>query len=132
MEMVVEKPTQSMPSEANTLAKYLKHLPRTIRLQVTLESGVRFEGEILEPETARRKANVWLLGHAGNLLGAKNSELVITDRILWRFDVILTSPDRGEIGAVGKLCLDAVTGKAEVTNNLVAGYRENADKLIAG
>ncbi|MBI3958134.1 MAG: hypothetical protein HY328_04935 [Chloroflexi bacterium] len=131
MELVAEQSAPAIQREPNALIKYLRHLPKTFRLQARSDSGAVLALDILEPETARRKANVWLLCNAGNLLGAKNSELVITDRVLWRFDVVLTSPGRGEIGIIGKLCLDAVTGEAVLTENLVAGYRENADKLSA-
>lgn len=132
MEMVIEQSVPTTQAESNTLVKYLKHLPRTFRLQVHPDSGVLHEWEILEPETARRKANVWLLDNAGNLLGARNATLLVSGTIRWQFDVILTSPGRGLIGVIGKFCLDAVTGEAIVSKDLIPGFRRNADKLTAG
>jgi hypothetical protein len=76
-----------------------------------LSVKVHIEAEVLTAEKARRKANVWLLMNVGNLLGAENPELIFSDsHLLWRVDVILTSPTRGKIGQVGRLWLDAVTG----------------------
>ena len=132
MEMVIEQSAPTTQTATNAFVKYLKHLPRTFRLQIRSASGVLIDEEILQSEVARRKANVWLLDNAGNLLGARNAELLIDETVRWRFEVILTSPGRGVIGVIGKICMDAVTGEAIVTEDLVPGFRKNADKLIAG
>ncbi len=81
--------------------------------------NVHIEADVLPAEVVRRKANVWLLNHVGNLLGAENPELVVTEKLLWRVEVILTSPTRGQLGKVGNLYLDAVTGEALPGDNLI-------------
>lgn len=93
--------------------------------------AVHIDAEVLDSEVARRKANVWLLTNAGNLLGAKNPELLLQDRLLWRMDVILSSPRRGYIGKVGQLCVDARTGEILSADNLIEEYYTNANALAA-
>lgn len=67
---------------------------------------------VFSAETARRKANVWLLHHAGNLLRAAPPQLILTDdhQLLWCSDVILTNPQQGEVGVIGTLHTNAETG----------------------
>jgi len=107
------------------------HAPQVVKPPQKLRIAVHIEAEVLDPEVARRKANVWLLMYAGNLLGAENPELVINQGLRWRVDVILTSPKRGHIGKVGQLCLDAITGEVMATETLPEELRANADALIA-
>lgn len=107
------------------------HAQPIVKSPAKLRIAVHIEAEVLDPEVARRKANVWLLMYAGNLLGAENPELVINHGLRWRVDVILTSPKRGHIGKVGHLCLDAITGEVMATETLPEELRANADALIA-
>lgn len=92
---------------------------------------VNVQAEVLNPEVARRKANGWLLEHAGNLLGAEQPELVLGERLLWRFSVILGLPhlDRpgtGERHPIGQILLDAVTGAVEQPEALAEALQAHA------
>ncbi len=79
---------------------------------------VYIEPEILPAETARKRANVWLLYNVGNLLRAEQPKLMLTNQrqLYWGVDVMLTSPSVGNLGRVGQLEIDATTG--EILNNL--------------
>ncbi len=82
------------------------------RMQVT----VHIDTEVLNPEVARRKANVWLLETVGNLLGAENAELILSEPLRWRFDVILGLPDlsrpgSGDLFRVGTMEVNAADGE---------------------
>lgn len=84
----------------------------TARMQVM----VHVETEVMDPEIARRKANVWLLETVGNLLGAQNAELILSEPLCWRYDVILGMPDldhpgTGDLFRVGMIEVDATTGE---------------------
>jgi len=84
----------------------------TERMQVK----VHVDAEVLEPEIARRRANVWLLETVGNLLGAENAELILSEPLCWRFDVILGLPDldrpgTGDLFRIGMIEVDATTGE---------------------
>lgn len=83
-----------------------------LRMQVT----VHVDTEVLDPEVARRKANVWLLETVGNLLGAENAELILSEPLRWRFDVILGLPDlerpgAGDLFRIGKIEVNATSGE---------------------
>ena len=76
-----------------------------------LQISVHILAKVISDETARREANYWLLENVGNLLRADNPELVLGEQLIWRFDIVLTPPTRGQVGLVGRLELDAITGK---------------------
>jgi len=103
----------------------------SVKFPLKLHIAVHIDAEVLDGEVARRKANVWLLMNAGNLLGAENPELVLHHALMWRVDVILTSPSRGHIGKVGQLCLDARTGEVFATATLPEELKVSADALAA-
>lgn len=78
--------------------------------QRRLSVSVHVQTDVVAPEVARRRANVWLLENAGNLLRAESPELVIDEPLLWRFDVVLTHPKTGTVGRMGRIEVDATTG----------------------
>ena len=77
------------------------------KVQITLH----IQAEVLSAEAARRHANRWLLENVGNLLRAESPELIVSERLVWRVEVALTSPAKGRVGWVGRLFLDATTGQ---------------------
>ncbi len=97
-----------------------------------LRVDVHVQAEVLGSEVARRKANVWLLINAGNLLGAENPRLCLAERLLWKVDVVLTWPTRGCMGKVGELQLDAKTGEVFADEATAQAIGESADALAAG
>lgn len=104
--------------------------PKTQSAEPLWRVNVHIEADVLPAEVIRRKANVWLLTNVGNLLGAENPELIIKDKLMWRVDVVLTSPTRGYVGKVG-LVLDATTGVVLPTANLIDELTANAEKFIS-
>jgi hypothetical protein len=96
-----------------------------------LRIAVHIDTEVLDPEVARRKANVWLLLYAGHLLRADCPELVINDGLFWRYDVILTSPRSGSVGKVGQIHVQADTGEVVATDSLRDEYLQQAKRLLA-
>ena len=71
-----------------------------------LQVSVHIQAEVLSAEAARREANYWLLENVGNLLRADNPELVVGERLLWRIDIVLTSPKQEPVGVIGRIELD--------------------------
>jgi len=96
-----------------------------------LQVSVHIQAEVLSAEAARREANFWLLENVGNLLRADNLELVLSDRLVWRSDIVLTSPARGVIGAVGRLEIDAITGEVLADETLAEELTPHAHALTA-
>lgn len=96
-----------------------------------LPISVHIDTEILHPDAARRKANAWLLLYAGHLLRADAPELILDQELIWRYDVILTSPRGGDVGKVGQIRVRATTGEVLAELSLGDEFADNADKLIA-
>ena len=92
---------------------------------------VNIQVEVLDAELVRRKANVWLLENVGNLLGAENPELILGERLLWRYEVILglpslEQPGTGNLYRVGQIVLDAVTGEIQNSDGLAEELQVHA------
>ena len=96
-----------------------------------LQVSVHIQAEVLSAEAARREANYWLLANVGNLLRVDNLELVLGDRLVWRGDIALTSPSRGQVGVVGRLEIDATTGEVLANDTLAEELIPRAHALIA-
>ncbi len=94
--------------------------PTTSRMQVS----IHIQTEVIAPEIARKRANGWLLDNVGNLLRAETPELILDKSLIWRADVVLTSPAHGVLGYVGRLEIDALTGE-------VLADTETGETLIA-
>ena len=127
--------TMILPSRTNHVADRVNRDAPRIRVSVNLQA------EVLSPAIARRKANVWLLETVGNLLGAENPELVLDDastplRPLWRCDVVLglpsvATPGAGDRYLIGKIAVDAVTGKIVDPERCAAELHANAAAAVS-
>ena len=81
---------------------------------------------------ARRKANVFMATHIGNLLLAGEPVLALTERIVWRVPIDLTAPKVGRIGHVGDIDVDVETGEVLLDEPQIIVIQENAQRLVAG
>jgi hypothetical protein len=97
------------------------------RLDITIAIRATIE---VDAATARRKATGWLVSEVGNLLMGDDPALVIAERVVWRVPVLLTSPERGVIGQVGTVDVDAQTSdvlsSAELIQELIERGRHLA------
>lgn len=97
--------------------------------QIRLDADMRLpEGSrvtVVGPTTfnegnARRKANRWLLENVGNLVMAADPALLIrSGHIFWRFDALVTAPNRDPRGPIGRVDIDATTGALLPTSTSV-------------
>ena len=95
-----------------------------------LQVSVHIQAEVLSAEAARREANTWLLANIGNLLRAENPELVVGERLLWRIDIVLTSPKQEPVGVIGRIELDAITGEVLADETLIEKLGFNSGALV--
>lgn len=95
-----------------------------------LHIAVHIDTEVLDPEVARRKANVWLLLYAGHLLRADYPELILDKSLMWRYTVVLTSPKGGDVGKIGQIHVQAATDEVIAEETLSNDLRANAEALI--
>ena len=92
---------------------------------------VNIQAEVLDSEVARHMANAWLFENIGDLLGTTTSELVLGDRLFWRYEVILGLPNSAQPGSgalyrIGQIVLDAVTGEIQDADALAEELRVHA------
>jgi hypothetical protein len=95
---------------------------------------VHVQAEVLEPEAARRQVNIWLSMNAGHLLLAENPELLLSEPLLWRFDVLLSVPRLSQPGTVrrrriGQIRINATTGDVVDPEMLIADLTAHANAL---
>jgi hypothetical protein len=70
----------------------------------------------IDVQTARRKANRWLLDNAGNMLMADEGELQqINGQIVWRFGVFITSSTHAPQGPFDHI--DVLAGNGRVVSD---------------
>jgi hypothetical protein len=115
--------TMILPTE--TLAK------KPVKVPPKLHIAVHIEAEVLDPEVARRKANVWLLMNAGHLLRADYPELILDKSLVWRYTVVLTSPRGGDVGKIGQIHVQAATGEVIAPESLSDELLASVDVLLA-
>jgi hypothetical protein len=96
------------------------HLDITIAFHATIA---------VDAATAQRKVTGWLVSEVGNLLLGSTPSLVINDHSVWRVPVLLTSPERGVVGQVGIVNVDAQTGDVLTNSQLSQELIERAHQL---
>ncbi len=80
-------------------------------------------------EEARRKVNRFLLDNVSYLMGAARPTLAETDRLVWRVPVVLTYPDKGAVGEIGVIDVDAEQGDVLTTPETIPEIQEHARAL---
>jgi hypothetical protein len=84
-------------------------IPQHRKVQIKLEVAAECN---ITPFVARQKVNRFLLLSVGNLLMADDPSLDISPNALrWRVPVVYALPDRGILGKVGELFVDADNGQ---------------------
>lgn len=84
-------------------------IPQKRKVRIKLEVAAECN---ITPFIARQKVNRFLLLSVGNLLMADEPSLDISPNALsWRVPVVYALPDRGIVGKVGELYVDADNGQ---------------------
>jgi hypothetical protein len=101
-----------------------------------LQVSVHLQTTVMAPDAACHKANVWLSMNAGHLLLAENPELVLSEPLQWRFDVVRSVPRRERPGTVkrnmvGRMQMDAITGEVLNPETLIRELISSADALAS-
>jgi hypothetical protein len=80
-------------------------------------------------EIARRRADQFLLRKVGDLLYAEEPSLHFGERVCWKVPVALTNPERGRVGTIGELRIDAETGEVLAGRDEIEQLERNAITL---
>lgn len=97
----------------------------TVRLQI-VPANVK-----ITAAGARHKVNRFILDNVSYLMGAGQPTLVERDRLVWHVPVMLTYPDRGVVGLVGFLDVDAESGDLQVTADTVVDLTRHAHAIAS-
>lgn len=71
----------------------------------------------------------WLVSEVGNMLMAGDPRLVIAQTTVWRLPVLLTSSEKGIVGEVGFVDVDAASGEPMTSDALHAQILNNVHRL---
>ena len=101
-------------------------LPDTgdLTIQVSVAATVN-----IGAQTARRQATAWLASEVGNMLIGGEPQLVIGRHTIWRVPATLTSSERGPLGQVGMVDVDAENGQLLITDDLKEQILNNVKHL---
>jgi hypothetical protein len=95
---------------------------------LTLQVDRKIEVKIL-PEEARRKVNHYVHMEISTQMHAETPMLVVGDKVIWRVPIHLTFPSFGDIGQVGFMDVDPVTGTLDVSLTTINEITHNAETL---
>jgi hypothetical protein len=109
----------------------------TVDLQgVTLPQGatVSIRIEVTAPlnitaYVARQKVNAFVIMEVSSQLRSEQPDLRVGERLCWSVPVVLGFPDRGIVGKVGEIQVDATTGELLVEKDTIQRMSDAADRL---
>jgi hypothetical protein len=83
----------------------------------------------ITPFVARQKVTGFVIMEISSQLRGEQPELIVGERLCWSVPVVLGFPDRGIIGKVGEIQVDATTGELLVDDETVRRITEDARRL---
>jgi hypothetical protein len=107
------------------------HLPGITPPQgATLAIRIELTAQVnITPFVARQKVTGFVNLEISDRMRGGQPELVVGDRLCWSVPVVLTSPNRGVVGKVGDILVDATTGELLVEPGTVQWMSDDADRL---
>src|SRR5207248_7523503 len=83
----------------------------------------------ITPFVARQTVNVFVKTEISTQLRSDPPDLVVGERLCWSVPVVLGFPDRGIVGKVGEIQVDATTGELLADEQTVRRMTEDACRL---
>src|SRR5262245_40962168 len=96
--------------------------------ELNVQISVEAIGNV-DAKRARRNVTAWLASEVGNMLIAGEPRLVISQITVWRLPVLLTSSEKGIVGEVGFVDVDASSGESKISDELRTQILANVDRL---
>ena len=102
-------------------------IPRTKNIQFKFELKGEFN---ITSFVARQKVNRYLLMNAGNLIHSMEPDLVFDDQLCWKVPIGYSMPEKGFLGEVGFVFVEATYGNLLLENSTSINEIEaNAERL---
>jgi hypothetical protein len=80
--------------------------------------------------TARQKVSGYVGSHISHLMvGVEPSLIFSQKRLVWRVPIVLATPQRGRLGEVGHLDIDARTGQLLISPDFTEQIKQHAQTL---
>jgi hypothetical protein len=95
---------------------------------LTLQLDRKIEIKIL-PEEARRRVNYYTHMEISTQMHAETPMLVVGAKVAWRVPVHLTFPSFGDVGQVGFMDVDPVTGEIDISDTTLEQIIHEAETL---
>lgn len=87
----------------------------------------------ISAEEARRLVNRTIVPELGTGLGAKAPDMLVRGRqVIWRVPIVLSLPRLGDLGEVGNIEVDALTGRIISGKATQEKIIQHAQRLYAG
>lgn len=104
-------------------------IPRLKQVQFKLE----ITGEVnITSFSARQKVNRYLLAKTGNLIHSMEPDLIVGDALVWKVPIGFSLPDKGFLGRVGDILVEANTGNLLLEQSTpIVEIEENAERLYS-
>ena len=102
--------------------------------QIETRIGAPVIAVAVDAITARRSVTRWVGNHVTDMLMADTPTLVLSSYpVCWRVPVLLGSgnPNKGVVGAVGNVDVDAQTGEIHTSPDLIKSLLAQASRLVA-
>jgi hypothetical protein len=93
-----------------------------IRIELTAQANIT-------PFVAQQKVTRFVITEISSQLRGDTPDLHVSERLCWSVPVVLTSPARGNVGRVGEILVDAVTGEVLADADAVQRMAEHAERL---
>ena len=90
-----------------------------IRIELTAQANIT-------PFVAQQKVTQFVITEISSQLRGDTPDLNVGERLCWSVPVVLTSPARGNVGRVGEILVDAVTGELLADKDAVQRIADNA------
>jgi hypothetical protein len=95
---------------------------------VTLHLDRKIEVK-LSPDEAQRLVNNYVHLEISTQLHAEVPTLVVGDQVVWRVPIHLTFPSFGDVGQIGFIQVDPVTGELDTSSSTLDTLIHNAENL---
>ncbi len=109
---------------------------QTIEIKVSAETVQRHVSRFVHMEISTQmhaETPVLVLRHTARQRPehGDGQDSVVSDQAVWRVPVHLTFPAFGDVGCVGFIHVDPLTGELETFQSVIEDIERNADKLAA-
>ena len=96
----------------------------TVSIRIDVSAPVN-----ITPFVARQRVTEFVAQEITSQLRGEAPDLNVGERLCWSVPVVLTSPNRGPVGRVGEILVDATTGELLTDVNTVERIAEDAEGL---